>query len=72
MSTSVAESTGYGPNSQMSILGYVVAVLIVLVLLPVVPLFVVGWLIWRAFFAEDEEHSFEQWRRERGGQSNGA
>jgi hypothetical protein len=69
MSTRVAESTGYGPNSQMSIFGYIMAVLIVLVLLPVVPLFVLGWLIWRAFFAEDEEHSFEQWRRERGRQN---
>jgi hypothetical protein len=65
MSTKVAESTGYGPNSQMSIFGYVVAALIVIVLLPVLPLFVVGWLIWRAFFADEEERSFEQWRRDR-------
>ncbi|TYL39282.1 hypothetical protein CV102_08365 [Natronococcus pandeyae] len=67
MSTRVAESTGYGPNSQMSIFGYVVAALVVIVLLPVLPLFVIGWLIWRAFLAPDEEeHSFEKWRRESG------
>ncbi len=65
VSTKVSESTGYGPNSQMSLFGYIVALLIVLVLLPVLPVFVLGWLVCRAFFAEEEEHRFEQWRRSR-------
>lgn len=69
MSTRVADSTGYGPNSQMSLFGYIVAALVVIVLLPVLPLFAIGWLIWRAFLApDDEEHSFEKWRRESGRQ----
>ncbi|MFC4438662.1 MULTISPECIES: DUF7535 family protein [Natrialbaceae] len=66
MSTRVSESTGYGPNSQMSLFGYIAAALVVIVLLPVLPLFVIGWLVWRAFFVDEEEHSFERWRRESG------
>ncbi|ELY52932.1 DUF7535 family protein [Natronococcus jeotgali] len=66
MSIKVSESTGYGPNSQMSLFGYIVALLIVLVLLPAVPVLALAWLVWRVLFAEnEEEHSFEQWRRGR-------
>ena len=67
MATDVADSTGYGPNFQMSLFGYVMAAILVIIMLPLLPVLVPAYLIWRAFFAPDEfEHSFETWRRESG------
>lgn len=67
MATDVAESTGYTPNVQMSAFGYIMALLLAILLLPLLPVLIPAYLIWRAFFAEEEiEHSFESWRRESG------
>ncbi|QSW99512.1 DUF7535 family protein [Haloterrigena alkaliphila] len=67
MSTKVADSTGYGPNSQMSAFGYVMAAIIAIALLPLLPVLIPAYLVWRVFFAEEEfEHSFEAWRNESG------
>lgn len=65
MSTKVSKSTGYGPNRQMSVFGYLVAAILIVVMLPLLPILVLVWLLWRAFTSSEEpEHSFEQWRRE--------
>ncbi|MDQ2049362.1 hypothetical protein RBH26_02570 [Natronolimnohabitans sp. A-GB9] len=64
MATDVADSTGYGPNFQMSAFGYIMAALLVIVLLPLLPVLVPAYVIWRLFFADEAEHSFESWRRE--------
>lgn len=67
MSTKVADSTGMGPNVQMSAFGYVMAAILVVVLIPLLPVLIPAYLVWRAFFADDEfEHSFETWRSESG------
>lgn len=67
MSTNVADSTGYGPNRQMSAFGYIMAAILVVVMLPLLPVLVVAYLIWRAFFADEPvEHSFETWREQTG------
>ncbi|WP_254863326.1 DUF7535 family protein [Halovivax gelatinilyticus] len=47
MTTPVSQSTGYGPNREMSILGYIVGIGIGLLLLPLLPVAIVGWLLWR-------------------------
>ncbi|WP_290814059.1 hypothetical protein [Halovivax sp.] len=47
MTTPVSESTGYGPNREMSVLGYVVGIGIAILLLPLLPFALVGWLLWR-------------------------
>ncbi|RKD95155.1 DUF7535 family protein [Halopiger aswanensis] len=67
MSTKVGESTGYVPNIQMSAFGYVMAALLVVIMLPVLPIIVVAWVLWRAFVAEEPvESRYESWRNERG------
>lgn len=47
MVTPVSKSTGYGPNREMSVLGYIVAAGIFILLLPLLPFALVGWLLWR-------------------------
>ena len=47
MVTPVSESTGYGPNREMSILGYIVGIGIAILLLPLLPLALVAWVLWR-------------------------
>ena len=47
MVTPVSESTGYGPNLTMSLLGYVVAIGIAILLLPLLPFALVGYLLYR-------------------------
>ncbi|WP_408958036.1 hypothetical protein [Natrinema sp. 74] len=72
MSVKVSESTGYGPNTQMSLFGYVMAAIMVIVLLPLLPVLVLAWLLWKVFVSdEDIEHSFENWRRETGHTGSG-
>ncbi|ELY66976.1 DUF7535 family protein [Natrinema versiforme] len=67
MSTKVSESSGYGPNTQMSLFGYIMAAILVIILIPLIPVLVPVWILWKVFVAEDEfEHSFETWRRETG------
>lgn len=67
MSTKVSESSGYGPNTQMSLFGYLMAAILVIILIPLIPVLVPVWILWKVFVAEDEfEHSFETWRRETG------
>ncbi|MDS0475035.1 hypothetical protein [Natrinema sp. 1APR25-10V2] len=67
MSVKVSESTGYGPNTQMSLFGYVMAAILVIVLLPLIPVLVPAWILWKVFVSDEEiEHSFENWRRESG------
>ncbi|SEP77150.1 DUF7535 family protein [Natrinema salaciae] len=67
MSVKVSESTGYGPNTQMSLFGYIMAAVLVVVLLPLIPVLVPAWILWKLFVSEEEfEHSFENWRRESG------
>ncbi|MXV60632.1 hypothetical protein GS429_00805 [Natronorubrum sp. JWXQ-INN-674] len=73
MSTKVAESTGYGPNFQMSAFGYIMAAILVVLALPLLPVLVPAYIIWRAFFAgEKVEHSFESWRKQSGKPRNGS
>ncbi|WP_049921194.1 DUF7535 family protein [Halopiger djelfimassiliensis] len=65
MSTKVSESTGYVPNVQMSLFGYVMAAILVIIMLPVLPIIVVAWVFWRAFVAEEPpEARYETWRNE--------
>lgn len=69
MSTPVSESTGYGPNREMSTLGYVIAGILALALLPLLPFVLVGWVLWRLLRSDDDSIS-EPWswgsrRRER-------
>lgn len=65
MATDVAESTGYTPNFQMSAFGYIMAAILAILLLPLLPVLIPAYVLWRAFFADEEiEHSFESWRRE--------
>ena len=65
MSTKVAESTGYGPNLQMSAFGYVMAAIMVIVLLPLLPILVLAWILWRVFVTEEPvETRFETWRND--------
>ncbi|ELZ10193.1 hypothetical protein NP511_16985 [Natrinema thermotolerans] len=67
MSVKVSESTGYGPNTQMSLFGYIMAAVLVIVLLPLIPVLVPVWILWKVFVAEEEfGHSFEDWRRDTG------
>ncbi|ELY48309.1 DUF7535 family protein [Natronorubrum sulfidifaciens] len=67
MSTKVADSTGYTPNFQMSAFGYIMAVVMVILLLPLLPVLIPAYVLWRVFIAEEPvEHSFEMWRRESG------
>ncbi|AFO56572.1 MULTISPECIES: hypothetical protein [Natrinema] len=67
MSVKVSESTGYGPNTQMSLFGYIMAAVLVVVLIPLIPVLVPVWILWKVFVSEEQfEHSFETWRRESG------
>ncbi|ELZ17921.1 hypothetical protein C477_11972 [Haloterrigena salina JCM 13891] len=62
-----------GPNLQMSLFGYVMAAILVIVMIPLLPVLIPAYLVWRAFFAPDEfEHSFESWRRESGKPPSGS
>ncbi|QLG48288.1 DUF7535 family protein [Natrinema halophilum] len=73
MSPKVSESTGYGPNTQMSLFGYVMAAILVIVLLPLLPVLVLAWILWKVFVSEEDiEHSFEDWRRESGRPPSGS
>ncbi|MFC6717345.1 hypothetical protein ACFQGT_05360 [Natrialbaceae archaeon GCM10025810] len=63
MSQSVADSTGYGPNRQMSLFGYLLAGILAIALLPLLPVIVVGWLLWRLLRSEDEEPPRRSWKR---------
>ncbi|AHF99698.1 hypothetical protein HALLA_13805 [Halostagnicola larsenii XH-48] len=67
MSTDVSESTGYGPNLEMSTLGYIVAVLIAILLLPLLPVAVVGYVLYRVFTPSDGEPARRGWNRDFGG-----
>lgn len=67
MATDVSESTGYGPNFEMSTLGYIVAVLIAILLLPLLPVVVVGYVLYRVFSTDDDERSRRGWKRNFGG-----
>ncbi|WP_222918435.1 hypothetical protein [Natrinema sp. SYSU A 869] len=67
MSVKVSESSGYGPNTQMSLFGYIMAAVLLVVLLPLIPVLVPVWILWKVFVADEEfDHSFETWRRESG------
>ncbi|OLZ40495.1 hypothetical protein A6E15_05600 [Natrinema saccharevitans] len=67
MSVKVSESTGYGPNTQMSLFGYIMAAVLVIVLLPLIPVLIPVWILWKVFVSEEEfGHSFEDWRRDTG------
>lgn len=72
MSTRVGESTGYGPNFQMSAFGYIMAAILLVLALPLLPVIVPAYLVWRIFFREDEAHSFESWREESGRPPSGS
>ena len=64
MSTKVSESTGYVPNFQMSAFGYVMAGILAIVMLPVLPIIVLAWVVWRAFVADEPaESSYAAWRK---------
>lgn len=63
MGTKVSESTGYGPNREMSVIGYLAAALILLLLLPILPFALVAWLLWRIFASDDEEPVRRSWKR---------
>lgn len=67
MSTDVSESTGYGPNFEMSALGYIVAILIAILLLPLLPVAVVGYVLYRALTSSDDEPARRGWKRNFGG-----
>ena len=54
MSTEVSESTGYGPNRQMSAFGYVIALVIALAMFPLLPFVLVGWVLWRLLRSDDD------------------
>ncbi len=63
MSTKVSESTGYTENFQMSAFGYIMAAILVIVMLPLLPVFVVAWVIFRLFQSDEEtEPAFATWR----------
>ena len=65
MSVKVSESTGYGPNTPMSLFGYIMAAILVILLLPLVPVVAIVWVLWKVFVSDGEdEDSFETWRRE--------
>ncbi|MFA9426482.1 hypothetical protein [Natronorubrum sp. A-ect3] len=73
MSTKVADSTGYGPNRQMSVFGYIMAGVMVIILLPLLPVLIPAYVLWRVFVAEEPvERSFETWRRDSGRSRNGS
>ncbi|RQG92894.1 hypothetical protein EA462_01345 [Natrarchaeobius halalkaliphilus] len=73
MSTGVSQSTGYGPNLQMSAFGWVMAIVLALMLLPVLPVVVLALILWK-IFGEDEviESQFETWRTASERQPNGS
>lgn len=67
MGTNVSESTGYGPNLQMSLLGYVIAVILLIFMIPMLPVLIPAYVIWRVFFAPDDvEPIYKTWRKESG------
>ncbi|WP_436344557.1 DUF7535 family protein [Natronorubrum sp. FCH18a] len=73
MSTKVAESSGYGPNTQMSLFGYIMAGILVIIALPLLPVIIPAYIIWRAVAgSEEREHSFEAWRERSGRPPSGS
>lgn len=66
MSTDVSDSTGYGPNVEMSVLGYLVAALVAVVLLPLLPVAAVGYALYRLLASESEEPPRRSWTRDVG------
>ena len=63
MATKVSESTGYGPNLEMSFFGYLLAAIMLIVMLPALPIIAVVYVLWRLFARDDEvETRFESWR----------
>lgn len=54
MTRTVSTPTGYGPNLEMSILGYIVAIGVAVVLLPLAPIIVVLWLYFKLTESDDE------------------
>ncbi|WP_254765743.1 DUF7535 family protein [Salinilacihabitans rarus] len=53
MLTSVSESTGYGPNREMSAFGYLVALPLVVLLIPLVPIIALVWLFSKLFGTDE-------------------
>lgn len=70
MSEEAGRGLGYTRNREMSIFGYVIAVIIAVLLIPLVPVILVGYLIlvvWRALTEESDEPQRLSWRaRSRG------
>ncbi len=58
MTTTVSKPTGYAPNRTMSVLGYLVAIGIALVLLPLAPFIALVWLYFK-FTAEESQPAEE-------------
>ena len=54
MTRTVSTPTGYGPNLQMSILGYIVAIGVAIVLLPLLPFIALLWLYFKLTDSSDE------------------
>ncbi|GAB7020235.1 DUF7535 family protein [Halostagnicola bangensis] len=67
MSTDVSESTGYTSNFEMSAFGYIVAILIAILLLPLLPVIVVGYVLYRVFASSDGEPARRGWKPDYGG-----
>ena len=65
MSTPVSKSPGYGPNLEMSVLGYITAICIAAILLPLLPFVLVGWVLWRIFRSDEQERTTISWRSRR-------
>lgn len=72
MATDVADSTGYTSNSEMSAFGYIVAILIALLLLPLLPVIAVGYVLYRIFASSDDEPRRRSWKRDIGGPGENA
>lgn len=56
---------GYTRNREMSAIGYVIAALIAVLLLPLVPAILIGWVawrLWRAVRGEPDEPRRLSWR----------
>lgn len=54
MTRTVSNPTGYGPNLEMSILGYIVAIGIAVVLLPLLPFAILLWLYFKLTGSSEE------------------
>ncbi|MCU4925593.1 hypothetical protein OB905_06275 [Halobacteria archaeon AArc-dxtr1] len=67
MCVKVSDSTGYGPNRGMSTIGYVIAAIIFIGLLPLLPFAAVGYVLYRLLTDDDAEPRRRSWRRNVGG-----